>query len=344
MNLEYIIVKKKDKNIENKDQFISLLNENSYFKITPKAKYFYYNELRFNSSITESSTKNNDIMLIINIRCDENTSIKDFEAFDKELLDYLSNKMGYTSINRLCDEISTYYSQLSYPRVSKIEYLLRKVIYVFLTNNLGVKWTEPIPDVVKNSINQTKNYSKNMNSKYEFGYLSYADFNDLIVLLFLKYPNNIIDNNELVELIKNANDKELKDIIKKYEHKSNWDRYFSKSYKNVDLEDSLKSFYKYRNRIAHNRLIRSNDYDEFVRLYRHIEYNLNDILNSIDKIKIQKKDIHLISKRLNDYIVNSSSNIQAFMEHIRENIMPQVNSLSEILNKQAIVNIMHLMS
>lgn len=287
MEIEYQIIKRNDNFCTDENQFICLLETNQCYKIKKEQSIIEYKgkEIKYNIKKYETKGKQ-EIMYIIKFSLEDESQIEEFEKFDKSFLDFIS-KFDDLSINVLWDDISRKYADIMYPKIAYIENLLRKIIYYFMGKNVGKNWTKKcFPKDVENSIKSVKD--KNQIETDE-NILYYADFIQLNFLLFVKYSNEVISQNELVEKLKCENcDK--KELISKYEYKSNWDRYFEPVVNKESLEENFGKVYGYRNLVAHNRKIRKKDKDKADILIKNIENVLKNCLSKIDKISVPEEE------------------------------------------------------
>ena len=90
-------------------------------------------------------------------------------------------------------------------------------------------------------------------------------------------------------------------IIKDFEYKSNWDRYFESIIDKGELEENLGELYKYRNLVAHNRKIRLNESERTESLTNQVKKTLEKCLDKINDIKVpenEKENFENVSSRI----------------------------------------------
>lgn len=217
---------------------------------------------------------------------EDEANIEEFEKFDKSLLGFLS-KFNDFSLNILWDDISKKYAEEMYPKIFHIENLLRKIIYYFMGKNVGNNWTKKcFPKGVASSIENVKDKNQ---AKTDENILYHADFIQLSYLLFMKYPNEFIDQDKFIESLKDKK-YSIYEMVSKYEYKSNWDRYFEPVVKKENLESDLNSLYHYRNLVAHNRKIREIDKNKAESLISKIKIILDICLSKIDEIEVPEDE------------------------------------------------------
>lgn len=279
LKIEYLVVYDiSGQYLDNIESFKKLLLLNSSILLINDSKDISYNNQTFLCEIVAHEIGNkNQRLYKLTLSCKEN-NIDDFSSLLKLIRQLLHKSEG--KINVIWDDISTYYSKKAYPKINKIENLLRKLIAFFMVSKLGLDWSEEsIPKEVKNNIR---------NKRSTENFLHNTDFIQLAEILFKPYAKENLDN-LLGEIKKN---KDLKD--KEYEYfeqfipRSNWERYFSSF---VDCEDKYLSkkwdkLYELRCLIAHNSFISKTEYNEIENIVNDLTGKLEDAIISIDKIII----------------------------------------------------------
>src|SRR5699024_465468 len=136
----------------------------------------------------------------------------------------------------------------------------RKLIFQFMLKSIGSKWIkEAFPQQLKQKISQTA--ERNDVEDLLKDSLYHADFVQLIELLFERYTK-VQSVNDLFKRLENVEEFDEVEKIKNLKPQSNWERYFSDLIEFENLDETWRTLYDYRNSVAHNKLIRKNDYDE----------------------------------------------------------------------------------
>ena len=299
MNIEYQIIKKNDNFCIDETKFMNLLGTNKNYIIDKDKKTIKYKSIFIKYSINkEISIDEKDIIFIINFEIDDIKHLNDFEKFDKSFLDFMKKFNNDFSLNILWDDISKYYAENIYPKIFCIEILLRKLIYYFMGKNVGINWTkECFPKDVEKSIKDVKDKNK---TETDENILYYADFIQLKNFLFIRYPNKFIEQDKFIEKLK-MDDYNKDTIIKDFEYKSNWDRYFESIIDKGELEENLGELYKYRSLVAHNRKIRLNESERTESLTNQVKKTLEKCLDKINDIKVpenEKENFENVSSRI----------------------------------------------
>ncbi len=190
------------------------------------------------------------------------------------------------------DDVSKYYSEISYPTIYEIENLMRKLITKFMLTNVGIGWTkETIPKEVAESV-RNKEDTSTQNYLYE------VDFIQLAKILFKEYT--LVNLKPIYENIKSSQDitqinfNDLKLLIPK----SNWERYFKPI---VECEaDFLRTrwerLYELRNKVAHNKFITKNDSLEINRIVNEIKPIILNAIDSLDKIEVSEEEKETVAE------------------------------------------------
>ncbi len=231
----------------------------------------------------------------------------------------------------LVDDISTFYSQESYPLIHCIENTMRKLITNFMLRKVGTSWLkESSPETFKAAVEKSKR--KDTPQVYKVDFIHLADF------LFKPYSvhntKNLFDKLDSAETIESLKLEQLKEYIPK----SNWQRYFSEI---VDCEDSFldsrwRKLYDLRCLIAHNSIVTKRDYEEIKKLVEEINASLDKAINDIDKISVPADDKEIVAesvmsninllygefirtwKRLDSFVLKFS---KLTIHHAREKVM-----------------------
>lgn len=302
MKLEYQLIKEKNDCCIEIEQFENLLQINQEFKINVTNKKIKYKDMDIKYSIKKQETNDlKEIIFVVTFEYDvekiTESNIENFEKFDNKFLHTIATfhieGKGFFK-NTLIDDISSYYSNILYPKINLIENKLRKIIYVFMEKNLGSSWMKKSLPTSVNADIKKKFEDRNVSSN-ENDYLINVDFISLGEFLFKEYPtgsiNNILD--QVQETTNLENDKiknQLNKIIKEYKLKSNYSRYFDNDLENNDLEKKWEELYKYRCDVAHNKRIRKGQYDKCTKLINEIDSIFDKCIRNIDSIKVPDED------------------------------------------------------
>jgi hypothetical protein len=290
------------------ESFNSLLQSDDYIEISDKNIRFKGNSYGYEVQFVEISKENRFFHL--KLSCDNSSLLEDFRVLLKSVRKILA-KISGDQPEILWNDIGTQLSCEAYPILHEIENTLRKLITKFMLTTVGITWTTAT--VPQEIIRSLKDKTDTTDIRPQ-NYLHKTDFIQLSTFLFKEYPT--ANSEELIKVLRKANDfSELSfDAFKKMVPQSNWDRYFSPV---VDCEsDYLKTrwekLYKLRCKIAHNRFIDENEFDEIRRIAEEIKPKL---LKAIEKLD----DIHVSPEQKEEVVENIASNVnERYSEFVRQ--------------------------
>lgn len=233
-----------------------------------------------------------------------------------------SEKSEKVTINTLWDDVGRYYAEKSYPIINEVENLMRKLITMFLTINVGINWVEQIinKDLLK-EIKKVDDIDKNLNDLYKLDFIKLAN------ILFDPWRETKID--QLERILRKTNfTKNDQHIIKGFISKSTWERFFINkiNIKQDELKKKWALLYDHRCKIAHNRYITQRDFKEIKGISSTIINSINDALKQIDQIQlndIEKDNIiqSYIFPSYQEYIDFTYSSIKAFYRKQRQQVI-----------------------
>lgn len=292
MILRFLFIKSKDDFCQNIEQFKSYLSTNCRIIFCDGKIIFGKKELYYKIAMHEVS---NEVIYDLTLEANQENKKDQVEALEKAESDLqrINERLSLFLINTIQDEISRYYGQELYPYITETEALLREIIYLFMSENIGSKWFEKqTPKDVKSEIENTfaKNHSND--EKLDSDVLSYADFISLSGFLFLRYPlkSNIQELVNKINNMENVDKQKLIPLIEKFESKSNWERYFSDVIDVEDLEQKWKNLYEYRNMIAHTKKIRKKDFEKAKEISDELIVSFKKCIEGISENKLNISD------------------------------------------------------
>lgn len=189
----------------------------------------------------------------------------------------------------LWDDISLYYSKLTYGVIHRTENLMRKLIANFMLTTVGIQWVdEATPSEVKDKIGKAKR-------KDYINVLHNVDFIHLADFLIKPYSNTSQD--DLNKKIKVANSVDDLEAIKSLLPLSNWNRYFS-SLVNCDdsyLQKRWSELYDLRCKVAHNAIVSKNDFEQIMALSTDLNDKLSAALLKLPQVSVPGGEITALS-------------------------------------------------
>lgn len=193
------------------------------------------------------------------------------------LLDYLDSQ-GFELKYVLKDEVSERISCDLYPLLYRVENALRGYIIQFMVTQLGAKWweitaTNEQSTKVKNRSKNEQDFSRFFDNK---AYL--IDFGDLGKIIY-QQSAGFKNTDDLVKQVLDVD--ETPEAIKSLKGRlqTNYQRFFKETFKDKSFQAKWESLEKLRNKVAHNNLFTSSDWDEGKKLANE----LIEIIAAADK-------------------------------------------------------------
>ena len=353
MRMEYILIKK-DKTKNNKNEnFIVLpssplmLIEKNFNDVTVN-KISNEDEEIFRSN-WDGTFSINDIEIIFSIKqyskhklsylsiYTKINSIDNMEAIDKKINKFMrDNYIVITSY----DCISEFYCNKIYKKLNNFERKLKELIFIIYTFSYGVNYFERnFSDELKLKVKQerdksistdTKDIEQLKQSLYEL------DYNDIMKLLFT--PKWLLDDEKdkfrLIERIKKdeLSTNELRDFIEDIRPKSDWDRLFLPQIGEIsNIEGSIDKLRKLRNKVAHCKFFRKENYEECLELLKILNKEINKALKIVMNIDFQKlnaqyagDELHKALGTLQESLLIISKDISNMMMETYKQLIPNV--------------------
>lgn len=263
---------------------------------------------------------------------------KDFDKIEKfryPFLICLRNRLSFSHLRILTDDVSTEISNKAYPLINELEHLLRRYISKFFTQKIGLEWwTKAVPDGV---IGKTKLRSENETifSQLVQTDLTLIDFDDLGEIIYkhklgFNRPENLIES-----LLKTNTIEELDKL--KTDLDSNYNRFFKQNFKDLDFDKKWKQLFKIRNKVAHNNLFVIDDLTLTNDLYKDLKNLISKAEEKIDDFKFSLEEQVAIRETITENKRDYSEKIEGLKvigkielpKHTREEYEPTFDTISE---------------
>ncbi|WP_339477508.1 hypothetical protein [Pseudomonas sp. RL_5y_Pfl2_69] len=229
----------------------------------------------------------NERFFLVIVECENASLIDEFS----ELIDRLRSiaeriSPGKCTINTLWDDVGSTYAKRAYPLINEIENLMRRLIARFMLITVGMKWSK---DAMHPEL-----FSQIENFEEEDPYtddLQKLDFIQLSDVLFKKKRDISLDDLDRILLITKFTQEDNEKILK-YIPKSNWEKYFSSiiEEKDTSLAKKWELLYRLRNKVAHNRSIKKNEYETIKGLTSSIKEIISKATEKLSEININEED------------------------------------------------------
>jgi hypothetical protein len=193
---------------------------------------------------------------------------------------------GKTVINTLWDDIGRLYAEKAYPIINEVENSMRRLIAKFMLINVGMNWSKDA--ITPELFNKIENFE---DEKVYSNDLHKLDFIHLKQVLFDKKRDiNLEDLDRLLAKTKFSD--EDKEKILKYIPKSNWEKYFSSllDEKDRSLEKKWEILYRLRNKVAHNRNLKKEEYNQILGLSSEVKEIILKATTKLGEIDLNEED------------------------------------------------------
>lgn len=272
----------------NIDALISISGQKISYRRAAKSKELV--SVRFRVETDKVKSKQERYFLLT-LECQDEALLDEFnELCDRIRVIGERLSPGRTAINTLWDDVGRIYAEKSYPLINEVENLLRRLIAKFMLITVGVNWSKDTihPDLFKKieSFNDPEPY---INDLFKL------DFIHLKQVLFEKKRD--ISLEELDRLLSRTKfSDEDKEKIQKYIPKSNWEKYFSELIEDREssLEKKWELLYKLRNKVAHNRHVKKEEFEKIKGLTTQIKEILAKASAKVGEIDLNEEDRELI--------------------------------------------------
>lgn len=235
------------------------------------------------------------------------------------------------------DESSEYYCEKLAPRFGKFERLMRDLIYSTITIAQGNNWftkTFNEEQIVKyRELCNSRNISE-VSEKI----LYELTFDQLHKLLFEEHyknsPENVVNQLLNCDNIENLEKEYIISKIKLCEKTTVWDEFFSEN--DFDLHKYLTDMRKYRNMVAHNKLVSYNDYQYCTKNLRVINKQLEEAINRINSkvyTDSQLIDLNITMREACEKILETSRKMGSLVQDSMQKIERLLHGPAQIMSE-----------
>lgn len=187
-------------------------------------------------------------------------NIENLDRIREKLIYHFRKKLRFNHIRLLRDDVSTELSNLAYPKINKVENALREFIVKFFLRRKGINWWEK---TVSEDLHEKIKFRKQFNNSFSNLLdqdVNLIDFNELGELIFRKNNETFTEN----KLRKSINQVQtLEDLQQlRIDIQGNYNKYFTKPFKEANFEVKWKALLDIRNKVAHNSFLTLSDLDK----------------------------------------------------------------------------------
>jgi hypothetical protein len=270
------------------DALISVSGQKLNYRRSVKGKDIL--TVRFRVQTDKVKSKQERYFLLA-LECQDESLIDEFSELSERIKNIAQRiSPGLTAINTIWDDVGRIYAEKSYPIINEVENLMRRLIAKFMLINVGMNWSKDAihPDLFK-KIENFEDEELYLNDLHKL------DFIHLNQVLFEKKRD--ISLEEFDRLLGKTNfSDEDKEKILKYVPRSNWEKYFSTIIEEKDssLENKWKLLYKLRNKVAHNRHVRKDEFEKIKGLSSQIKEIIERATEKLGEIDLNEEDRELL--------------------------------------------------
>lgn len=219
----------------------------------------------------------------------ESKLFEPLEPFRQRLLRHMRETLKFKHIRVLQDDISSEIANQLYPKINRVEVMLRRYLIKFFIQRVGMNWwdvtaTPKMIDKVKNRLrNRSNQFSYFIDSDIEF-----ADFDDLGLLIY-KQSTGFNDPEKVLERLMTIEDMgELEDL--KADLQGNYTKYFKKFFRDKNFERQWKEMSRIRNKVAHQATFFHSELRKGVDISNSLTNIIQEAEKHIDEIVLSLKE------------------------------------------------------
>ncbi|MBL5903075.1 HEPN domain-containing protein [Serratia fonticola] len=298
MKLEFLVLIKNDDSFCNsKKAFIDFLKVDSSISITGQKLTFKKNQktknpISVNFRVETKTIPSNAERYFLVLLENKNESLVDEFSDVGDKIKEICKRINPTSIviNILWDDVGRHYAYQAYPLINDVENVMRKLISKFMLINVGMEWSKETihPELAK----KIKDYDDDdvyLNDLYKLDFINLSD------MLFKKKRDISLDDLDRVLANTTFKEEDTNKILK-FLPRSNWEKFFSNiiGVKAQSLEDKWKLLYKLRNKVAHNRSLKKEDFEKIKGLTSSVNEILKGAIDKLGEIDLDAEDRELI--------------------------------------------------
>lgn len=263
-----------------------------------------------------------------------NCCISALQKVDETL--FKSSMQKYYHAIRDYDGISESFCKRLYPKYAEFERKLRGFILFILTEAYGGDWKKKtVSDELLDKIEKNAHGKVSLNE-----ILENMDLNMLEIYLFEKNVDysKIISEKLSPERLEKLEKAEICSVIEEMKPTSLWERNFETYGSQKDWEDKISKIHIARNKVAHQKTIRIEEFNEVDRKLNKVNSNLTSIIEKIrdnNFTEDSKADILASFNALTEQLSKIANQLrisQKVMIDFSNNISESLKPLAEALN------------
>jgi len=209
----------------------------------------------------------------------------------------------------LWDDVTLYFSEKAYPKIFRVENLMRKLLSQFMLVNLGIGWTKDrIPTDVEKSANSN---NKDLNFLHNIDFIQLSNF-----LFSENYPthkDSVLRKLKQAKDLTNLNLEEIKSLLPE----TNWEKYFEDivECEGEYLKKRWERLYDLRCQVAHNKSFTKLDLQQVEELTEEIGGFLESAITNLYNIIVPEDEKENVAENV---AFNRSEDFGSFIIYWRE--------------------------
>ena len=259
-------------------------------------------------------------------------------------LEYIHDKISGSNIERdyimivSYDSVSEYYCNKAYPKLTKLERNLRKLLFNTYTVNFGVDYYQKTvsPDLqkkIKGVIQAKGNEEKKQIERLKKFFYS-MEFSDIQALLFTKKWTTVEEESKAEFLSKHEkltelSEEDIRTAFDTFSPKSDWERLFADKVDNSEIENMIETVRSTRNDIAHCKFFYKEQYNTFNKAVTY----LNHLILKAIQLTEEKDFVHKQAESFRIALAGIADTLAQFQKYIKDSISSSLQSFSLVMNE-----------
>jgi hypothetical protein len=221
----------------------------------------------------------------------------------------------------LLDQVSEEIANLLYPLIYKVENSLRAYLVRFMTTRIGPKWWEiTAPNDMTNKAQQRKNNETEF-SQFIENKAYCIDFGDLGKLIYA-HSSGFTKKEDIIRKVSELNEdsETLKDAVKrlKKELDSNYQKFFSESFKQKNFQKKWEELEKIRHKVAHNNLFTDAELKQGQKLSEELINIIDIAVKKVDEVALRSEEKEAILESLASTVVLNNITESELLKELKQ--------------------------
>ncbi|AIQ10759.1 HEPN domain-containing protein [Paenibacillus durus] len=223
------------------------------------------------------------------------SNVEEVEDYTNHMIDLVHNRKEVKNKYLLWDGISQYYCTQAYNYINQVENRMRSFIMEFLCRKIGQHaFQKTLSNEIKGSIDNNNQKTPYVGFNTSLFNVEFRELGDFLFKEFDEFK----DKEELIREIRGCNNIADLNKLKAKLPNSNWNKYFKDTVNNANLHTKWNNLIKYRNIVAHNKILTRKEYEQLRMLADEILSDIENAIESLDDMKLNIDEQEKISSNL----------------------------------------------